>query len=200
MENAVVGYACSPRPKGNSDAALALLLAECAAVGVPAERLSLRSACVLPCLGCQRCALPPGGLCVQSPKDQSAQLFAPLLTAPAVCFAAPIYFYHLPSGFKAFIDRAQSFYARRERGDAVMRALPPRKAYVVLVAGRTRGERLFEGALLTLKYFLEPFNITLADPCLLRGVDQPGDLARLAIDEVTAYARAAAAAMRALSP
>lgn len=195
-ERAVVGYACSPRPKGNSDAALALLLGELAAAGVATERLALRNACVLPCLGCQRCTLPPGGNCVQAPKDQTTLLFAPLLTAPAVCFAAPIYFYHLPSGFKAFIDRAQSYYARRERRDPAMLALPPRKAYVVLVAGRAKGERLFEGALRTLKYFLEPFNITLADPCLLRGVDQPGDLARLAADDVTTYARAAAAAMR----
>ncbi|GAB7080987.1 flavodoxin family protein [Megalodesulfovibrio paquesii] len=189
---ALAGYACSPRPKGNSDTALSLFLEALQAAGQPTERLALRNCCVLPCLGCQRCALPPGGVCVQSPKDQSALLFAPLLQARAVCFAAPIYFYHLPSGFKALIDRAQSFYARKEHQDPAMLALPPRKAYVILVAGRAKGERLFEGSLLTLKYFLKPFNITLAEPCLLRGVDQPGDVSHKAATEIAAYAQMAA--------
>ncbi len=196
----LTGYACSPRSGGNSDQALTIVLEQLAAAQVSTARLALRDHCVLPCVGCQRCDLPPGGECFQKSKDQSNFLYTPLFTARAVCFAAPIYFYHLPAGFKAFIDRTQSYYVLKRRGVALMRDLPPRKAYVILVAGRAKGEKLFEGSLLTLQYFLEPFNITLAEPCLVRGMDKVGDLqqpdASEAVAALTAYGKLLAKALR----
>jgi hypothetical protein len=109
--------------------------------------------------------------------DQAEELFAPLLAAPVVLFAAPIYFYHLPAQFKGLIDRSQRYYALREKGDPRVAALPRRPAHVVLAAGRPTGEKLFEGSLLTLKYFLHSFNRSLDGTLLFRGKDRPGDLA-----------------------
>ena len=65
--------------------------------------------------------------------------------------------------------------------------------HVLLVAGRKQGERLFEGALLTLKYFLWPFHRHPVEPCLLRGLDAPGDLAADSPSRarISAYAQAA---------
>ena len=109
-------------------------------------------------------------------KDQSEMLFQLIASSPMLFFASPIYFYHLPAAFKGFIDRAQRYYAAKLAGDPGLASLKSRPAHVCLVAGRPRGERLFEGSLLTLRYFLWPFNATLAEPLCLPGVDRAGDL------------------------
>ena len=40
----------------------------------------------------------------------------------------------------------------------------------------TRGERLFEGTILTVKYFLDSLNVKLVDQLLIRGVDKKGEI------------------------
>jgi len=122
--------------------------------------------------------------------DQAETVFGWMLAAPLLLFSSPIYFYHLPAGFKGLIDRAQRFYAARIAEDPVLTALSRRSAHVCLVAGRPRGEKLFEGSLLTLRYFLWPFNVALAEPLCLPGLDAPGDLraAPEAEARVAAYA------------
>lgn len=180
--------AASPRPGGNSDRA-ADILAEAAAVaasgagGAHPEVVRLRDYGVLPCLGCGHCARHPG-ICVRDGRDRAPgqapdramELFVRLMDAPWVAVAAPIFFYHLPAQLKAWIDRSQRHYLMRQRGDPAVSGLAERPAYACLVAGRPRGERLFDGALLTLRYFLDVYNLTLADTVTLRGLDAPGDL------------------------
>ncbi len=172
----VACYGCSPRAAGNSDTALDHVTAQLHAAGVVSKRMFLRDHACLPCTGCGACA-KTGGRCALAAKDDAHALLEPLRTAQAEVFAAPIYFYHLPAGFKALIDRSQAYYERARQDDPTMTSLPMRPAFVALVAGRPVGERLFEGALLTLRYFLEPFNLELAEPLTIRGVDGPGDLA-----------------------
>lgn len=171
-------FRCGPRERGNSDRAAALFTEGLALEGLGAASVFLREHALLPCVGCDACAKGPKRLCPLAARDDSGALFAHLLHAPFIAFASPIYFYHVPAIYKALIDRAQRFYNARAAGDAAMLALPRRRAYVILVAGRPSGERLFEGTLLTLKYFLAPFNVELAEPVLLRGLDGPKDLAR----------------------
>jgi multimeric flavodoxin WrbA len=167
--------ACSPRAGGNSDSAAEALARGIASAGGVAELVHLRDAAVGPCIDCGGCA-KPDRTCPQGRTDASAELFQRLYTAPFVCFASPIYFYHLPAQFKAFIDRGQYHYLARERGEPGLANLPHRPAYVVLVAGQPKGKKLFEGALLTLRYFLVNYNIEIADTLTFRGVDAPGDL------------------------
>ncbi len=52
-----------------------------------------------------------------------------------------------------------------------------RPAYAALIAGRPKGERLFDGSLLTLRYFLQPFGLRLEKPLLFLGKDGVGELA-----------------------
>ncbi len=186
-------FRCGPRRKGNTDRAAALFQETLAGEGLAAEAVFLRSRVVAPCAGCGACLKAPH-LCPLAAGDESEALFGHLLRAPFLVFASPIYFYHVPAIFKALIDRGQRFYSAREAGDPRMLGLAPRRAYVILAAGRPRGERLFEGALLTLKYFLAPFAVTLEAPLTLRGLDGPGDFAQSeeARDMVRDYALAAA--------
>jgi multimeric flavodoxin WrbA len=191
-----VVFACSPRGGGNSDLAAALFAEGFAEAGGRARIVHLRDHAVTPCLGCRKCAVSPGNTCVLAAKDDCERLFGLINRTPLAVFCAPIYFYHLPAGFKALIDRAQRFYEMRQtlqelkpdRGEPA-----PRPARIVLVAGRPRGEKLFAGSLLTLTYFLQCFRMEPAAPLTLRGLDAPGDLAddEESAEAVRAYGRLA---------
>lgn len=181
----------SPRAGGNSDAA-ALLFAAAAgqALGRAVPVLRPCAGEVPPCLSCGACE--GGAPCPQDAEDGPdgpGAVFEAMARAPYVFLSAPIYFYHLPAQAKALVDRSQSWFVRALAGDPAVAGLPPRPASCCLVAGRRKGERLFDGALLTLKYFLKVFNLDLQAPLTLRGIDAPGDL------EADAAAREALAAL-----
>ncbi len=181
-----VALLCSPRPEGVSDT-LARLFAEGAAeAGADIRLVPLRDYPVAPCIGCGACAEPPH-MCILSratgtgAQDQAEELFDLLAAAPLVLLASPIYFYALPARFKALIDRGQRFWAARAHTRKACAALPqpPIKPVLVgLVAGRPRGNQLFSGSLLTLKYFLAPLNAGIRETRLLRGLEKPADIYR----------------------
>ncbi|GAB6036937.1 flavodoxin family protein [Fundidesulfovibrio butyratiphilus] len=169
--------ACGPRPGGNTAWAANRIRDALAAQGLSPVLARLADFDVLPCTGCQACAHTPGHACVLAGQDQAEELFAAIEQASGLFFVSPIYFYHLPALFKALIDRSQRFFAARQAGDLSHVGPQGRQAHVCLVAGRPRGAKLFEGSLLTLRYFLWPFGIALAEPLTLMGLDGPGDLA-----------------------
>ncbi len=186
-------FLCGPRAGGNSDAAGEAFAEGLARAGCETRRIRLRDHAVTPCRGCGACALAPANRCPLSDGDDAETLFEAMRRADVLAFASPIYFYHLPASFKALIDRAQRHYEARLAEPPGL-APADRPAHALLVAGRRQGQRLFEGALLTLKYFLWPFHRRLAEPCLLRGMDAPGDLAADASALALVAARAEAAA------
>jgi len=174
-------FLCGPRAGGNSDTAGLAFADGLARSGRVPRVIALREQAVAPCRGCGACAGAGHRCPLDNEGDAAETLFAAMDAAPLVAFASPIYFYHVPALFKALIDRAQRRYAIRAAAGATPAAgakdAASRLAYPLLVAGRPQGERLFEGALLTLKYFLWPFGFVLGQPGLLRGLDAPGDLA-----------------------
>ncbi|HCO12333.1 MAG TPA: hypothetical protein DIT19_03805 [Desulfonauticus sp.] len=156
----------SPHLKGSTDRAFNLVLEK----WEKAEYIVLRDRKIIPCIGCQTCAKAESrGRCIFEDKDEVKAIFDSLAQREKLVFFSPIYFYHLPSLFKGFIDRAQSFYMLNPA------FLPVKKAKAVLLAGRPKGEKLFEGARLTLKYFLQIFGYEV-EVLGLRGVDGPEDL------------------------
>ncbi|MFW6324123.1 MAG: flavodoxin family protein [Desulfovibrionales bacterium] len=174
-EEAII-FCCSPRAGGNSDAAGQFLAEGVEQSGGRARLVHLRNYRILPCLGCGRCRKEPGRRCFQEAKDQSRELFSTLFSASLLFFSSPVFFYHVPAHFKAFIDRGQSFYLRKLDQDPALLSLPKRPAYLSMVAGRPKGERLFEGSELTVRYFLEIFNFCLEGTLFFRGIDKQGDL------------------------
>ncbi|NLW82085.1 MAG: flavodoxin family protein [Desulfovibrionales bacterium] len=171
----------SPRPEGNSDSAAEHFARSLAG---PSTFLRLRDHVVAPCTGCGACA--KSGRCVFADGDHAEGLFASLDAAPMVMLAAPVYFYHLPAQAKAWIDRAQSRYLSGRFGQGIIRP-----AYIVLVAGRTRGVHLFAGIMPTLRYFLQVFDFSIQGTVHLRGLDGPRDLLanEKALEAVAALAR-----------
>lgn len=179
MDNAVI-YACSHRKGGNSDRAAELLAEGVRSAGGEANIMYVRDYEVRPCLACGKCDKSAGveGLkrCVLGQKDQAWELFAPIFTARAVLFTSPIYFYHVPSMFKTWMDRGQQFWKAWMDKEPWIEDLPRRTAHTVLVAGQPTGDKLFEGSRLTIKYFVQNFNMTLGEPLTFRGIDARSDL------------------------
>lgn len=168
-------YSCSHRKGGNSDKAAELFAQGLAESGGQADTFILRNHKIEHCLACDKCLDSPENACVLAGKDDAEKLFAPLLDAPFVFFSAPIYFYHLPSRFKTWIDRGQRFWNARRSNNKQIKSLKKRPAYACLIAG-SKGDSLFDGSLLTLKYFLENFNLELKGTLTLRAVDAKNDL------------------------
>jgi len=169
--NAPVIMSLSPRAGGNCDRAAALfaqsLTGKC-------EVVHLRDHDVQGCTGCGICSLD--GVCRMSGEDAAEDLFAQLDLAGGLVLTAPVYFYHLPSQAKAWIDRAQSRYLARLNGLAVPGSV--RAAYLVLVAGRAQGELLFSGIMPTMRYFLDTLDFSIAGTLKLRGLDETGAFLR----------------------
>jgi len=91
-----------------------------------------------------------------------------------VILASPMFFYGVTSQAKALIDRCQALWARKH---ILKLTLPDggRKGAFIAV-GATKGKRLFEGSILTVKYFFEAINVEYVDELLVRGVDARGEI------------------------
>lgn len=139
----------------------------------PSQTLRLGDYRILPCTGCGACAY--GGGCILH-DDQAESLFSRLDSASGLVLTAPVYFYHLPAQAKAWIDRSQARYLDLQAGRRTPAKIRP--AYVVLLAGRKQGEKLFAGILPTLKYFFEIFDYRITGTAFVRGVDASGDFLR----------------------
>lgn len=191
MNGEILILACSPRKSGNSDTAAAAV----AGILEAGQRVTaLRDHTVLPCVSCGYCSRHPGGPCPFMTKDDSGPLFAALERASALVLVSPIYFYHLPAQLKALVDRSQPWWTLRAAQGLPSGGNPApdgkRVAYPILVAARPRGEQLFEGSLLTMKYWLPCFGYSLAEPLTLYGLDAAGALSGSprAMERVREYA------------
>ena len=179
---------CSPHAGGVSDSVADLFAKGMAEAGADLRTVALRDYAFSPCTGCGACFRPPHN-CVlaghplpgqngQCPvMDQAEEVFQLMAEAQLIMISSPIYFYFLPAHFKALIDRTQRFWAKRGGEDRV--PLPLSRAKPVLVAmtaGRRRGNLLFSGSLLSLKYFLAPLEAGIRETRLLRGLESLKDL------------------------
>jgi multimeric flavodoxin WrbA len=166
----VLGIMGSPRIKGNADLLLDEALNGAKSQGAEVEKIVVDKLKISPCkeyLGCFR-----DGNCVI--RDDMDAIYPKLLEADLVILASPMFFYGVSAQAKALIDRCQALWARKH---IVKQNLPDggRKGALIAV-GATRGKRLFEGAILTVKYFFEAIGVDYADELLIRGVDARGEI------------------------
>ena len=187
MSNILV-LQCSPHAGGVSDSVADLFAKGMAEAGAVLRTVALRDYAISPCTGCGACFRPPHN-CVLAGRplpgqngdcpvlDQAEEVFQLIAEAQLIMISSPIYFYFLPAHFKALIDRTQRFWARGGGEERV--PLPLSRAKPVLVAmtaGRRRGNLLFSGSLLSLKYFLAPLDAGIRETRLLRGLESLKDL------------------------
>jgi len=165
----------SPRPGGNSEVLLDAVSKGVELAGGEVETIRLSKRWIQPCLNCGGC--DKTGECVL--EDDMANIYDSLWTARRIILASPIYFYGVTAQTKAFIDRCQALWSRkrllREKGE--WQDDLGRKGFFVSVAA-TRGQRVFDGAILTVRYGFDAMGIHYSDAFFVRGIDELGAMNR----------------------
>lgn len=166
----VLGLAGSPRRGGNSESLLDEALLGAREAGATVEKVALASLRFSPCIACGACE--ETGNCVLD--DDMQGLYEQVGAADALIFASPIYFYGVSAWAKAAIDRVQALWSRkyvlkdpRYNGD---------KSGYFIGVGATKGSKLFDGTLLTMKYYFDAAGYSPVGELLVRGVDEKGKI------------------------
>ncbi len=141
--------------------------------GAETERLCLSEITITPCKECHGCDRT--GDCVIL--DDMQKVYPKLLGADVVILASPIFFYGVTAWAKALIDRSQSFWSKKYllKDPSLGEKGKKRKGFFVSV-GATKGKKVFDGAILTVKYFFDVLNAEYAGELVFRGVEAKGDI------------------------
>jgi multimeric flavodoxin WrbA len=102
-------------------------------------------------------------------------LYKKLLEVDHIIFASPMFFYGITSQAKAIIDRCQALWVRRHVLGMGKEDKRVRKGVFISV-GATRGKKLFDGAVLTVKYFFDAIGVEYSGDLLVRGVDNKAQI------------------------
>ena len=163
----------SPRKGGNTEVLLAAVIKGMEQAGGQAEVIRLCDLTIQPCIGCGGC--DETGRCVL--EDDMMQLYDKIIAAKRVIVASPIYFYGITAQAKAFVDRTQALWSWKrlmtEKGE--WQPDPERKGFLLSVAA-THGAKVFDGAILTVKYAFDAMGMAYGGEFLVRGVDRRGEM------------------------
>jgi len=166
----VLGIFGSPRRGGNTELLLEEALKGAEKEGAKGERLYLSDFTITPCKECHGC--DNTGNCIIL--DDMEKIYSKLLEADIVILASPIFFYGVTAWAKALIDRSQALWARKYliKDPSLGKEGKKRKGFLISV-GATKGQKVFEGAILTVKYFFDVLNAEYAGELVFRGVWRP---------------------------
>jgi len=172
MTNIVAIYG-SPRRKGNTATLLKQAVAGAVDAGAQVKEFVLRDLKMSPCLEIYGCLKT--GQCVI--KDDFHEVIDLMLASHGLMLASPIFFYTVSAHTKILMDRCQSLWVKKYWIDKVQfgQWKPTRKGLFISV-GATKGKKLFDGTLLTLKYFFDVLDMELWRSLLYRGLDFEGDI------------------------
>lgn len=164
----------SPRRGGNSSTLLREAVRGARTQGATVEEVFLRDLDISPCLeiyGCRK-----DGRCVI--RDDFQQLHDRLQECRGLMLASPIFFYAVSAHTKIFMDRCQALWVKKYWIDknAFGHVTSQRKGLFISV-GATGGKKLFDGVMLTAKYFFDAVDVELWRSLLYRGLDLAGDVA-----------------------
>jgi len=163
----------SPRRQGNTTLLLNQAVQGALDAGAQVEKVVLRDLKMSPCLEIYGCK--ETGRCVI--QDDFQGVSNQLLACHGLMLASPIFFYTVSAHTKILMDRCQSLWIKKYWVDKIplgQRDLK-RKGLFISV-GATRGKRLFDGTLLTLKYFFDILDAELWKALLYRELDFEGDV------------------------
>ncbi len=169
----VLGIFGSPRRGGNTEILLEEALRGAEKEGASIDRLDLSDFVITPCKECHGC--DDTGKCIIL--DDMEKIYPKLLEADVVILASPIFFYGVTAWAKALIDRSQALWAKKYllKDPSLGKEGKRRRGFFISV-GATKGQKVFEGSILTVKYFFDVFNADYAGELLFRGVEAKGDI------------------------
>ncbi len=189
----------SPRRGGNTARLLQEAVAGAREAGAEVEEIYLRDLKISPCLEIFQC-IKTGECAI---KDEFPEVLAKLQQARGIMLASPIFFYTVSAHTKIFMDRCQSLWVNKYwREKTPFGDWTEKRKGLFISVGATSGKRLFDGALLTVKYFFDVLDAKLGPSLLYRNLDHKGEVLRH--PEYLAEAKAAggelAAAIHSLPP
>ena len=171
----VLVFLGSPRKKGNSEILTEALLGGVRQAGGDPEIIRLCALDISPCISCGGCNKT--GKCVV--EDDMTPLYDKIISTDLIILASPIFFYGITAQAKAFIDRTQALWNRKrlliKKGE--WQENPDRRGFFISVAA-TSGSKIFEGAVLTMKYGYDAMGTAYAGELLVTGADRKGDMAK----------------------
>lgn len=163
----------SPRRNGNTSILLKKAVEGARESGAEVNEVVLRDLKMSPCLeiyGCKK-----EGRCVI--KDDFHNVAGMMQEADGIMLASPIFFYSVSAHTKILIDRCQSLWVKKYWiGSASDNLQDFKKKGLFISVGATRGKKLFDGVLLTIKYFLDVLDTKLWKSILYRNIDFEGDV------------------------
>lgn len=163
----------SPRRDGNSAALLNQAVAGARQEGAHVEEVFLRDYKISPCLEIYQC-IKTGECAI---RDDFPKILAKLESSSGIMLASPIFFYTVSAHTKIFMDRCQSLWVRKYWIEKqVFNEAPETRKGLFISVGATEGKKLFDGAILTVKYFFDVLDAGLWKTVLCRGVDRKGDI------------------------
>jgi len=169
----IVAIYGSPRRKGNTATLLRQAVQGARDSNAQVEEIVLRDLKISPCLeiyGCKKtgeCAI----------KDDFQKVRNQILESQGLILASPIFFYTVSAHTKILMDRFQSLWVKKYWIDKTVKDqwMIKRKGLFIAV-GATKGKKLFDGTLLTIKYFFDVLDMELFRSILYRGLDFEGDV------------------------
>jgi len=165
----------SPRREGNTSLLLKQAVAGARQAGAEVEEVVLRDLRMSPCLelyGCKK-----DGRCII--RDDFQRVYDQLLACQALMLASPIFFYTVSAHTKILMDRCQSLWVKKYWIDQVPFGQGEIKRKGLFIsAGATGGKRLFDGTLLSIRYFFDVLDMELWHALLYRRLDYEGDVLR----------------------
>jgi len=167
----VLGIMGSPRRQSNTEILLDKALEGAREAGAEVEKVLVSKLRISPCLEIYACR--KDGNCAI--KDDMQSLYKKLLEADHVILASPMFFYGITSQAKAVVDRCQALWVRKHVLGMGKEDKRERRGVFISV-GATRGTKLFDGAVLTVRYFFDAIGVKYSGDLLVRGIDNKAQI------------------------
>jgi len=169
----IVAIYGSPRRRGNTATLLNHAVKGAVDAGAQVNEIVLRDLKMSPCLEIYACK--KDGRCAI--KDDFHQVVDQILSARGLILASPIFFYTVSAHTKILMDRCQSLWVKKYWIDKVpFGQWEPKRKGLFISVGATKGKKLFDGTLLTVKYFFDVLDAELYRSLLYRGLDFEDDV------------------------
>lgn len=162
----------SPRRGGNTELLLDEAIAGAKSRNVSVEKIIISELYISPCIECNDCF--KSGRC--SIKDDFQGLYDKIIKTDRIIVASPIFFMGVSAQLKAFIDRCQCFWAANHI--LKINLFTPAKIIERMGAffstAGTKGKKVFDGALYTMKYFFHSIRMEYSFELLIREINEAG--------------------------
>jgi multimeric flavodoxin WrbA len=169
----IVAIYGSPRRRGNTATLLNHAVRGAFDTGAQVNEITLRDLKMSPCLEIYACKKE--GRCAI--KDDFHNVVDQILSADGLILASPIFFYTVTAHTKILMDRCQSLWVKKYWIDKVpFDQWQAKRKGLFISVGATKGKKLFNGVLLTVKYFFDVLDTELFGSLLYRGLEFEDDI------------------------